>query len=184
VSGRWARQVLGKERVELLRGDAKVLRELAPHPWLRVGLARFPTDDGRAVDADQVGEVLLGVPGGLARSREPHPSPRHLIELTQVRAADAAWMRHRAASPATSARWRPGRARRFDLTVTKGGHPLTELIRANPGMAARLLAEHVDDGTGHCRVCSGGGQSGRDVWPCAIHWHAVQASRPPQGDRP
>jgi hypothetical protein len=43
-----------------------------------------------------------------------------------------------------------------------------------PGMAARLLAEHVDDGTGRCRVCTAG-QSARERWPCKIHWYTSRA---------
>ncbi len=31
-----------------------------------------------------------------------------------------------------------------------------------------LLAEHVDDGTGHCRVCALGGQKGFQRWPCNV----------------
>jgi hypothetical protein len=54
---------------------------------------------------------------------------------------------------------------------------LIALIIARPGMAARLIAEHTDDGTGHCRVCSAGGQSGRYVYPCAIRLAADEAAR-------
>ena len=43
------------------------------------------------------------------------------------------------------------------------------------GRADRLLAEHVDDTTGHCRVCSAGGQSGRTTWPCSIANYAGAA---------
>lgn len=33
-----------------------------------------------------------------------------------------------------------------------------------------LMAEHPDDGTGHCGSCRGGGDaSGRSVWPCSGH---------------
>jgi hypothetical protein len=56
-------------------------------------------------------------------------------------------------------------------------HPLVEVIAAAPGMAARLLAEHSDDGTGHCRVCTAGAQAGRHVWPCPLHGLAELASR-------
>ena len=55
--------------------------------------------------------------------------------------------------------------------------PIVEFIAAETGMAERLLAQHVDDGTGHCRVCSAGPQAGRKVWPCQIHGHALNASR-------
>ena len=32
-----------------------------------------------------------------------------------------------------------------------------------------LLQAHCDDGTGHCRVCSAGGQTGRSTWPCQLY---------------
>lgn len=54
---------------------------------------------------------------------------------------------------------------------------LIALIIARSGMAERLIAEHADDGTGHCRVCSGGGQTGRYVSPCAIRLAADEATR-------
>lgn len=54
-------------------------------------------------------------------------------------------------------------------------NPLVALIRSQPGMAERLLADHTDDGTGRCRCCSSGGQTGRYQWPCAIHRSATQA---------
>ena len=57
--------------------------------------------------------------------------------------------------------------------------PLVELIRSQPGMAERLLIEHADDGSGRCRACSDGGQSGRHRWPCTIHHCATQAAGPP-----
>jgi hypothetical protein len=58
-------------------------------------------------------------------------------------------------------------------------NPLVVLIRSQPGMAQRLLTEHVDDGSGRCRVCSTGGQTGRYRWPCALHRYAEQARTPP-----
>lgn len=62
--------------------------------------------------------------------------------------------------------------------------PIVEYIAREPGMADRLLAEHADDGNGHCRICTSGGQTGRHVWPCTLHSLAVQAGvllghRPP-----
>lgn len=54
-------------------------------------------------------------------------------------------------------------------------NPLVVLIRSQPGMAQRLLSEHVDDGSGRCRVCSTGGQTGRYRWPCALRRYAEQA---------
>jgi hypothetical protein len=62
-------------------------------------------------------------------------------------------------------------------------NPLVVLIRSQPGMAQRLLTEHVDDGSGRCRVCSTGGQTGRYRWPCALRRYAEQARMPP-GDGP
>ncbi|MGI5125885.1 hypothetical protein ACQEVB_03620 [Pseudonocardia sp. CA-107938] len=46
--------------------------------------------------------------------------------------------------------------------------PLAAALAVLPGVAERLAADHVDDGTGHCRVCVNGGQSGRSVWPCTL----------------
>jgi hypothetical protein len=54
-------------------------------------------------------------------------------------------------------------------------HPLVVFIAAEPGLAERLLAVHVDDGSGRCRVCSSGAQSGRNAWPCTIHGLAGRA---------
>jgi len=54
-------------------------------------------------------------------------------------------------------------------------HPLVVLIRSQPGMAERLLAEHADDGSGRCRVCSTGGQTGRFPWPCTLYRSACDA---------
>ena len=53
--------------------------------------------------------------------------------------------------------------------------PLVVLIQAEPGMAQRLLRAHADDGTGRCRICSTGAQTGRFQWPCTIHKRAHQA---------
>jgi hypothetical protein len=53
--------------------------------------------------------------------------------------------------------------------------PLVALIQAEPGMAQRLLSAHADDGTGRCRICSTGAQTGRFQWPCTIHKRAHQA---------
>ena len=43
-----------------------------------------------------------------------------------------------------------------------------------------LLQEHRNDGTGHCRVCSSGGQTGRITWPCQLYGaaQAAVAGRP------
>jgi hypothetical protein len=55
------------------------------------------------------------------------------------------------------------------------GDPIVEFIAAEPGLADRLLALHVDDGTGHCRACPIGGQSGYLRWPCQIRILAARA---------
>lgn len=55
--------------------------------------------------------------------------------------------------------------------------PIVEFIARQPGAAERLLAQHLNDGTGHCLVCSAGPQAGRKVWPCPIHEYAQSASR-------
>ncbi|MGI5129290.1 hypothetical protein ACQEVB_20965 [Pseudonocardia sp. CA-107938] len=55
-------------------------------------------------------------------------------------------------------------------------HALVTFIASQPGAAERLLAVHVDDGTGHCLVCSAGPQAGRLVWPCPLH-DVAQAAR-------
>jgi hypothetical protein len=52
---------------------------------------------------------------------------------------------------------------------------LARLLEANPGMAARLLREHVDDGTGRCAACAWP-QRPSPRWPCAIRWHVARAS--------
>jgi hypothetical protein len=43
------------------------------------------------------------------------------------------------------------------------------------GVADTLLRIHVNDGTGHCRVCSAGPQAGRTVWPCRLRVLAEKA---------
>lgn len=45
--------------------------------------------------------------------------------------------------------------------------------------ADKLLEAHRDDGTGHCRVCSAGGQTGRSTWPCQLYAAAHAVSRGP-----
>ena len=61
-------------------------------------------------------------------------------------------------------------------------NPLVALIRSQPGMAERLLAQHADDGSGRCRSCSAGAQSGRYRWPCAIQRYATEAAAQDSGD--
>ncbi|MGH8967480.1 MAG: hypothetical protein ACRDXB_19425 [Actinomycetes bacterium] len=57
------------------------------------------------------------------------------------------------------------------------------LFQGQPAAIAHMLAKHVDDGTGHCRECSPGGQAGRSVWPCPLHGLAAQAISRPAGGR-
>ena len=54
--------------------------------------------------------------------------------------------------------------------------PLADFL-ARHGVAAKLLAEHVDDGSGRCAVCSAGGQTGRVQWPCSLALAAHRAQR-------
>lgn len=53
--------------------------------------------------------------------------------------------------------------------------PLVEFIGREPGLAERLLSAHDDDGTGHCRMCTSGAQTGRHRFPCQIHGYATAA---------
>lgn len=54
---------------------------------------------------------------------------------------------------------------------------LAILLAAQPDMLAKLLAEHQDDGRGHCRVCTNGGQHGHQSWPCNIAAAAQRAAQ-------
>jgi hypothetical protein len=56
-------------------------------------------------------------------------------------------------------------------------HPLIEFIVRNPGLAERLLAEHVQDGSGRCRVCADSVATGRRTWPCQLYQYARAAQR-------
>jgi hypothetical protein len=58
------------------------------------------------------------------------------------------------------------------------------LFRAQPAAIAQMLAQHVDDGTGHCRVCTSGGRVGRSTWPCRLYELADQASQLTSGGQP
>lgn len=51
------------------------------------------------------------------------------------------------------------------------------------GRAGRLLAKHVDDGTGRCAVCSAGPQAGRKRWPCLLAEYAASAARLDTGEK-
>jgi hypothetical protein len=55
--------------------------------------------------------------------------------------------------------------------------PLAAAIALAPGLAGRLMAEHVDDGTGRCRLCPLGDQAGHQQWPCRIYSAAAEAFR-------
>jgi hypothetical protein len=46
---------------------------------------------------------------------------------------------------------------------------LAAAIALMPGVAERLLADHIDDGHGRCRRCTLGGQSGHHRWPCRLY---------------
>lgn len=52
---------------------------------------------------------------------------------------------------------------------------IVNFIADQPGMVAKLLAQHVDDGTGHCKVCTKSGV--HPVWPCPSHGLAERASQ-------
>ncbi|MGI9001192.1 MAG: hypothetical protein ACR2GH_05955 [Pseudonocardia sp.] len=52
---------------------------------------------------------------------------------------------------------------------------LTETIARYRGLVERLLAEHVDDGTGYCTTCLIAGSAGERRWPCRLHGLAVLA---------
>jgi len=47
-------------------------------------------------------------------------------------------------------------------------------------MAERIVGQHADDGSGHCRLCTGGAQTGNYRWPCQTYLAAKRAaeSRP------
>jgi hypothetical protein len=54
--------------------------------------------------------------------------------------------------------------------------PLVVFIRFQPGMSEAMLVMHRDDGSGHCTVCTAGGQSGRFTWPCQTQMAAAAAN--------
>ena len=54
---------------------------------------------------------------------------------------------------------------------------LAAYLMNQPLAIGRLLAEHVDDGRGHCRTCTVGAQQGHSTWPCTIHHAASMADR-------
>ena len=64
-----------------------------------------------------------------------------------------------------------------EQTAVEPMSPLVQMILSQPGMAARLMAEHADDGSGRCRGCPVGGQRGRHAWPCTLRRAADEADR-------
>jgi hypothetical protein len=52
---------------------------------------------------------------------------------------------------------------------------LVKFLRWQPTAVAVLLARHVDDGRGHCRACSVGGQAGAHISPCTLRTAALAA---------
>ena len=70
---------------------------------------------------------------------------------------------------------------RFARRVTDdGGLPrglIVAFIAGEPGMAQRMLDQHVDDGSGHCRTCLRRQDGAAQVWPCPLHGLAEQASK-------
>ncbi len=62
--------------------------------------------------------------------------------------------------------------------------PLVALIVSQPGMAGRLIAQHRDDGTGHCTSCRLGAQAGWHRWPCSIYAAATAAEEVFPADGP
>jgi hypothetical protein len=68
---------------------------------------------------------------------------------------------------------------------------LAAFLVDQPTAIGRLLADHVDDGRGHCRTCTIGGQQGFLAWPCTIYIAASKAARarkvrtpPPRSQEP
>lgn len=63
-----------------------------------------------------------------------------------------------------------------DTTVTTDGISETAAVIAQiPGLAHRLLVDHVER-AGRCSRCSLGGQAGRERWPCRLHTYAAAAA--------
>jgi hypothetical protein len=61
--------------------------------------------------------------------------------------------------------------------MTETPSALAAAIALTPGLAMRLIADHFDDGTGRCCLCTVGGQAGYQRWPCRIHDAATEAAR-------
>ncbi|WP_142065294.1 hypothetical protein [Pseudonocardia kunmingensis] len=56
------------------------------------------------------------------------------------------------------------------------GDLVREFIAAGRRVISALLAQHIDDGSGHCRVCPSGPQAGRVAFPCRLRELAEEAS--------
>ena len=59
--------------------------------------------------------------------------------------------------------------------TTAEDDPIVEFIAREAGSAERLIREHADDGSGRCRTCTSGPQSGRVRSPCRLYDYAVRA---------
>jgi hypothetical protein len=53
---------------------------------------------------------------------------------------------------------------------------LVALMASQNGMAATTMRKHANDGTGHCRLCTAGAQTGRYAWPCQTYLAAEEAA--------
>ncbi|MGH3566969.1 MAG: hypothetical protein ACRDRH_13240 [Pseudonocardia sp.] len=53
--------------------------------------------------------------------------------------------------------------------------PLVESIARQRELVDRVLAEHVDDGSGRCTACPRSGRVEWRRWPCRLHSLAVLA---------
>jgi len=76
---------------------------------------------------------------------------------------------------------RPCDAAYARFTSGSTGNPKGVLLARQPDLLRRLLAEHVDDDSGHCRVYTVSAQAGYLGWPCTIARSVPRASvvRPP-----
>jgi hypothetical protein len=54
---------------------------------------------------------------------------------------------------------------------------LAAFLAGQPTAVTKLLAQHVDDGKGHCRACRIGGQRGFMAWPCTLYSAVLRAAR-------
>jgi hypothetical protein len=77
------------------------------------------------------------------------------------------------------------------MDMSMSADALVAFLVNQPTAIGRLLAEHVDDGRGHCRTCTVGGQQGFLAWPCTLYTAASNAARarkartpPPQNGQP